>query len=107
METQDPRALIRRALTEYAGFFRGIASGENQEAADSIQRIKEIDVEATETLSEEQLGLYRVRRSRLMQLFRRRLFSELQDQVEKEVLTNVENLLKNLEEDCGVPTPAH
>ncbi|RME60964.1 MAG: hypothetical protein D6780_02480, partial [Candidatus Dadabacteria bacterium] len=62
-----------------------------------LKEIHDIDEQAKD-LNPELKHYYYQRRSYLMKLFRKRLISKLNSQIEKEIISNVESLLKKIEE---------
>jgi hypothetical protein len=99
MATENSRELVKRAISHYAEFFKELASGEGQQAMSNLNGIREIDDTAKRSLSSEELGFYQIRRTQLMKTFRSRLFSELETQIEVEVLKAAEELVASLDAD--------
>jgi len=98
MRTEISKKFIRKALEEYASFFRNMADGNLEHSSQDLQRLKATDKEAEFILSSEEISYYRTRRTQLMRLFRKRLVSDLKGQVEKEIVDQVEELVSAIDE---------
>jgi hypothetical protein len=91
------RTYIQESLREYAAFFVHIVEGRSHEVDSAANALRLIEEKARQSLSKRELGMFHSRKSALMGLFRERLFEELKDQVQFDVLEQATDLLKNFE----------
>lgn len=97
MSIERSREFIKDALSEYAGFYRALASGNNQKASGHLQGIQSIDSHAKLKLVGDELQYYRQRKSQLMRLFRTRLVTAMEGQLEDNLIAQVEKIVVDLE----------
>ncbi len=96
MDLTRSREFIRQSLKFYADFFSAIVNGEEAEANQKLLAITELDREAGRILQGDALDYYLHKRSHLMKTFRKRLVSRLEDQLEKQVINDAEEVLQSL-----------
>ncbi len=91
------RPLIERAITEYAGIFKGIAEEDAHEAAARLERLRELDKDASESLTKEAYLYYEQQRNTLIKRFGEKLIVKLEDQLQGDMIESARSLVQQIE----------
>lgn len=94
-----PRFYTQEYLSNYAALFAHLAEGEEEHAHLAMAKLKVIERQAESLLDQEGQKRFLMQRQRLCRLFKTRLISELQDQLEQGVIEKAEKLISDCSQD--------
>lgn len=88
-----PRYYTQEYLSNYAALFAHIAEGEEENAHLILAKLKVIERQAESLLDQDGQKRFLTQRQKLCRLFKTRLMSELQEQLEQGVIDRAEKLI--------------